>query len=199
MTDKSNSLGPIRHQLTIRQDRILYTYRTQEKAADRFHGYESKRKWLSLILTAITAGTFITVLAGWLFSSEIVGSVVTAAIAMIATGVSFAADYLRFSENAEAHSKSAVKLREVYGEYESLVVSIDAGVVDSQEAAARRDKIFRLEQDLLEVAPRTTTSDYDKANTAINGSEKPVTPQNELESRTPSARRLYLQEDNRDE
>lgn len=196
--DDSDGLGPIRHQLAVRQDRILYTYRTQEKAADRFHGYESIRKWLSLILTAFTAGTFITVLAGWLFSSEIVGSVITAAIALIATGVSFAADYLRFSENAETHSKSAVKLRGVYGEYESLIVSIDAGVVDMHEAVARRDEIFRLEQDLLEVAPRTTTNDYNKANDAINGSEKPVTPQNELESRVPSTRRPYLQKGNCD-
>lgn len=197
--DDSDGLGPIRHQLTVRQDRILYTYRTQEKAADRFHGYENKRKWLSLILTALTAGTFITVLAGWLFSSEVVGSVVTAAIALIATGVSFAADYLRFSENAEAHSKSAVKLRGVYGDYESVIVSIDAGVVDVSEAAARRDEIFRLEQDLLEVAPRTTTSDYNKADEAINGSEKPVTPQDELETRVPSAGRPHIQEGKRDE
>lgn len=49
---------------------MLYTYRTQEKAADRYQLWEKYRKTTSIILTALTAGAFLASLGGPVFRSR---------------------------------------------------------------------------------------------------------------------------------
>ena len=79
--------------LDARADRLLYTYRTQEKAADRYESWERWRKRFSIGLTVVTTGTLITSIVG-IILNEIWGNFAVAFIATLATGASFSGDFL---------------------------------------------------------------------------------------------------------
>ena len=73
--------------LDARQERMLYTYRTHEKAADRLASRDRMRRWTSLILTAITAGTLLTSVVGAL-TNTFWTTIVVSVAAFLATFVS---------------------------------------------------------------------------------------------------------------
>ena len=50
--------------LKDRRDRILYTYKAHEKAADHIDHIERWRKRASIVLTAVSATTFLASLGG---------------------------------------------------------------------------------------------------------------------------------------
>lgn len=172
------------HLLDARADRLLYTYRTQEKAADRYEHREKIRKRVSIGLTVITTGTLITSIAGILLN-EIWGNFAVALIATLATGASFSSEFLDFKSRIVDHQKTAVEIRYLFQRYESLIFDLEVSAISDEKARKIRDELELKEQDVLSTAPRTTSKDYNKADAAIQGHEKPQSAQEEINSRTP--------------
>lgn len=174
----------LRALLDARADRLLYTYRTQEKAADRYEHWEKIRKRTSITLTVITTGTLITSIAGILLN-EIWGNFVVAVIATLATGASFSGEFFDFKSRIAEHQKAAVGIRYLFQRYESLIADFDSSAISDEDARKVRDELEREEESILSTAPRTTRKDYEKASHAINSDEKPQSYQEEIDSRTP--------------
>lgn len=172
------------HLLDARADRLLYTYRTQEKAADRYESWERWRKRFSIFLTVVTTGTLITSVAG-IMLNEIWGNFAVALIATLATGASFSGEFFDFKAKIAEHQKSAVEIRYLFERYESLISDLEASAISDEYARKIRDELELKEHDILSTAPRTTSRDYNKANAAINGNEKPQSSQEEIDNRTP--------------
>ena len=172
------------HLLDARADRLLYTYRTQEKAADRYEHWEKIRKRVSISLTVITTSTLLTSIAGILLN-EIWGNFAVAVIATLATGASFSGEFFDYKSRTAEHRKAAVEIRYLFERYESLISDLDSSAISDEDARKLRDKLERDEQNVLSTAPRTTTKDYEKASQAIIKDEKPQSSQEEINSRTP--------------
>ena len=101
------------HLLDARADRLLYTYRTQEKAADRCESWERWRKRFSIGLTVVTTGTLITSIVG-IILNKIWGNFAVAFIATLATGASFSGEFFDFKAKIAEHRKSAVEIRYLF-------------------------------------------------------------------------------------
>jgi len=172
------------HLLDARADRLLYTYRTQEKAADRYESWERRRKVFSIGLTVITTSTLITSIVG-IISNEIWGNFAVAFIATLATGASFSGEFFDFKTKIAEHRKSAVEIRYLFERYESLISDLEASAISDEYARKIRDELELKERDALSTAPRTTSRDYNNASIAINGNEKPQSSQEEIDNRTP--------------
>ena len=170
--------------LDARQERMLYTYRTHEKAADRLASRDRMRRWTSLILTAITAGTLLTSVVGAL-TNTFWTTIVVSVAAFLATFVSFLSDYFDFPGECKKHHDIAVKLRNVHNRYESLICDFETNQITLGEAQQSRDKMQLEEITLLTDAPRTTRCDYKKASKSIEKDEKPTSSQKEIDSHTP--------------
>lgn len=163
-------------------DRMRYTYKTQEKAASRFELYEKRRRWALLVLTALAAGSFITAIFA-LTGYEEVGAVIVGLVATLATLTSFLGDFLDFARHQQEHHVAAVKVRNVFVLYESLLSDYLAGAVTATEARSERDRLQDLTTQLLQDIPRTTRADYEKADKSIRSDEKTSAEQEKLELR----------------
>lgn len=75
-------------------------------------------------------------------------------------------------------------LRSIHNRYESLTWDIEHDAISLEDALVKRDELERDERNLLSKSPRTTSGDYDKADEAINGKEKPQSTQKEIDART---------------
>lgn len=179
-------------QLDARKDPILYTYRTHEKAADRYSRWDNCRRWTALILTVLTTGTLVVAVVG-LVMDEVWGNLTVAVIAALATAVSFVGYYFDFADRSRAHSIAGSRVRSIYSRYQSLIGDLEARIISVEHARQMRDDLQEDEAALLLELPRTTKSDYDRASTGIKGDEKPFSSQAEIDARTPG-RNLLLQE-----
>lgn len=171
-------------QLDARQDRMLYTYRAQEKAADKYERWDARRRWTSLALTTLTAGTLVVAVVG-LVLNETWGNLLVAVIATLATMVSLIGDYFDFSGRSQAHAVAGVRLRSIHNRYESLINDLESGCISVDEARRERDELQKEEAIFLVEVPRTTRHDYTRANVGIQGDEKPSSTQEEIDGRTP--------------
>ncbi|KAA8719357.1 SLATT domain-containing protein [Corynebacterium spheniscorum] len=183
-SDESAERELLIHLLDVRQDRMLYTHRTQEKAADRYDRWESARKGTTIVLTVLTSGTLITAIAGLLLN-EVWGNFAVATIATLATLAAFLGDFLDFAGKSSAHQQAATKLRSIHNDYESIISDLTSGAISNDEARTIRDDLQHREAELLRDAPRTTRRDYKKASRALATDEKPMSTRQEIDQRTP--------------
>lgn len=127
---------------------MLYTYRTQEKAADRYQQWEKWRKTTSIILTALTAGAFVASLGGLFFDPE-VNTVLVSGAATLATMLTFLGESVDWKRSVEAHRAAAVDLRTIHNRYESLTWDIENDAISLENALVKRDELERDERNLL--------------------------------------------------
>lgn len=167
---------------------MLYTYRTQEKAADRYKQWEKCRKTSSILLTALTAGTFLASLGG-LLSDPQLSTVLVSGAATLVTMLTVLGESVDWKRSIEDHSAAAVNLRAIHNRYESLTWDIEHNTIYLGEAIAKRDELEKDERNLLSKSPRTTRRDYCKAEKAIERDEKLQSTQMEIDNRTPWRRK----------
>lgn len=158
--------------LKDRRDRILYTYKTHEKAADRIDHIERWRKRASIVLTAVSATTFLASLGGAI-GSEQATNLVISFIALLTTGVSLASDAFDLPNESKNHATAACELRSIFQEYEALIVDLETGAITFTGAIEKRNQLANLEKQTLSRIPvRTTRKNYEKASEALDTDEK---------------------------
>lgn len=187
--DERQTIDISDRQLIARHESTVYTYRTHEKAADRYSTYEVWRRWASIILMLLATGSFLASIAEIIGFSPVVGGMVTSGVAMLAAGVAFMADYLRYEEKIANHTSTANELRQVAIGFETLRVDLRLGRKSIDQISADRDDLLAREKEILSLAPRTTRGDYEEADKALNGDEKIYSPEAEVESRDLLAKR----------
>ncbi|WP_255456058.1 SLATT domain-containing protein [Corynebacterium sp. NML180780] len=174
--------------LDARRDRMFFTYRTHEKAADRYQHWEKCRKTSSILLTALTAGTFLASLGG-LLSNPQLSTVLVSGAATFATMLTVLGESVDWKRSVEDHRAAGVDLRAIHNRYESLTWDIEHHAISLGDALVKRDKLEVDERDLLSESPRTTRRDYCKVKKAIERDEKPQSSQGEIDKRTPWRRK----------
>lgn len=152
-------------------ERMKFTYKSHEKAADRYDLYERWRRVVLIVLTALSAGTLIVSIFA-LVGQEAWGNLAVAILATLASLASLLGDYLDFSGKSQQHQMAAVKTRSLFVKYEDLVGDLLSGAVTPAKARKRRDKMREEEGDILADIVRTTKKDYDRASKALESDEK---------------------------
>lgn len=154
-----------------RRERILYAFKSHEKAADRAEKMEKWRKRCTIILTAISVTTFLTSLVGILFNEQ-AASLLVSFIALLSTMASLGSDIFDFKEESKAHSMAGVRLRAIYQKYEAIIVDLESGQMSLLDATNVRDSIAEEETELFLTLPRTSRRDYKNADKALSHDER---------------------------
>ncbi|MFC2731471.1 MAG: SLATT domain-containing protein [Pauljensenia sp.] len=158
--------------LEDRRDRILYTYKAHEKEADRIDCIERWRKRASIVLTAVSATTFLISFASAI-GSEQAANLIISFIALLTTGVSLASDVFDLPSQSKNHATAARELRSIFQDYEALIVDLETGLITLTEATEKRDRLAIREKQTLESIPvRTTRKSYKRASRALETDEK---------------------------
>ena len=160
-------------------ERMKFTYKSHEKAADRYDLYERRRRMALIVLTALSAGTLIVSIFA-IVDQETWGNLTVAVLATLASLSSLLGDYLDFSGKSQQHQIAAVKTRSLFVRYEDLVGDLLSGAVTPVKARKRRDKMREEEGDILADIVRTTRKDYDRASKALESDEKTSEAQDAL-------------------
>lgn len=163
--------------------RMQYTYKSHEKAADKYHCWEGWRRGLSILMTTLAAGSFLTALTAF-FSAGRHGGLIAGAVATISALVATMGDILRFPERCNAHSKAGVITRDFFLSYESLRADYLSGALTAGEVRDRRNQLQVEEKRMLLEVPRTTRFDYWRADRALSKDEKTSEAQDRVRAGT---------------
>ncbi|WP_124060515.1 SLATT domain-containing protein [Gordonibacter sp. Marseille-P4307] len=160
-------------------DRMKYTYKAHEKAADRYDLYEKWRHVALIVFTVLSASTLIVSIFA-LVGHEAWGNLAVAIVATCASLASLLGDYLDFAGKSQRHQMAAVKTRALFVGYEDLIGDLRTGAVTPATARKRRDQMRAEENAVLADIARTTRKDYDRASKAIETDEKTSEAQDAL-------------------
>lgn len=160
-------------------DRMRYTYKTHEKAADRYELWEAWRRWALIVCTVLATGAFVAALFD-AFGFTSVGQVVTGALAALSALTSMLGDFLDFGNQAREHSAAGKKVRSLFITYENLLGDYLDGAIALDAARVRRDELAAQEDQILDGLPRTTRNDYEAADKALTIDERTSSHQDQL-------------------
>lgn len=152
-------------------ERMKYTYKSHEKAADRYDLYEKWRHVALIVFTVLSASTLIVSIFA-LVGREAWGNLAVAVVATLASLSSLLGDYLDFKGKSQQHQIAAVKTRSLFVGYEDLISDLRAGAIEPAAARRRRDRLRAEENETLIDISRTTREDYVRASKALETDER---------------------------
>ena len=161
-----------------RYERVLWTYKTHEKAAEREHKIATSLKLLEMVLLAVS-------LVFVLRTDTVLGSSLIF-ISVCISLYSFGNDHF---DQSRRHSASGKKFLAIKDAYISLLSDMQNGSMIRKEFTTRRDDLQKQFIMQCEYAPQTYSCDYKKASEGLNeGKEGPSTEQ-EIDKFLPEALR----------
>ncbi|GAA1026134.1 MULTISPECIES: SLATT domain-containing protein [Amycolatopsis] len=169
--------------------RVVYSHKTHEKQADLCF---RKNRWQQATLvafTAISTGTFLASLVGYLVSPQVAG-LTTSFIAVVVAALSLGAKNFKFSEESEAHRDIASRLWDIRESYLSLISDLMSGAVSHADARTRRDELQETARAAYSAAPRTSYKAFERARDGLKSSEEMTFTSREIDLFLPRALRL---------
>lgn len=151
--------------------RVVYSHKTHEKQADLCFKKHRWQQGLLVAFTALSTGTFLAAVLGFLGNPALAG-LVTSAIAVVVSALSLATTSFRFDEESEAHRDVASRLWDVRESYLSLIADLMSGATSAADARARRDGLQASTRKAYAEAPRTTSKAYGKAQDGLKNNEE---------------------------
>lgn len=157
--------------------RVVYSHKTQEKAAERENSKAARLKWLNVVLVFLT---FSGVLSAAFGGGRILNS-----ITAVVSGLSLALAIYRLSFDPEKrvleHRKAANKLLYLRDQYANLVADIKDGALPSPEVRRRRDDLTTQLAQVYADTPATSPRDYGKAQRALGPGEEMTFSEEEVD------------------
>ncbi|WP_394557876.1 SLATT domain-containing protein [Priestia aryabhattai] len=146
--------------------RVVYTHKTQEKCADLLLKKNSRIKFWQLLLSAVTAGTFLVDLFGDGNIATIIGALFSVALLVLN---SYTQD-IELVSVAEEHKNAAIKLWNIRENYLSLLT--DFHNLTTDVIIEKRDELQIELLDIYQGSPRTNYKAYKKASTGLKNNEE---------------------------
>ena len=160
-------------------ERLKYTFKTQQKAADKYDLCEKIRIIFGAVLTATASGTFIAMLFEAI-GRQTAGALATSGIATIATLVATVGEKMNFASRARGHRQAGDRIRDYFYRFEDVLSDYEAGAITSEEARIKRDELESAVNQILPELPHTTKHDYNRAEDALETNEHTSTAQDTL-------------------
>lgn len=161
--------------------RLVYSHKTHEKCADILLTRLSRIKLWQIILSAITAAGFISVVV----TNEKIAAVIGTVIAVILLALNaYSKDY-DLGEIAGKHKEAANELWLIREKYLSLLTDLALGNKSIDSIQTRRDELAIELHDIYSGSPSTTFSAYLRARTALKQSEEMTFSDGEIDKFLP--------------
>lgn len=157
----NNFTSKLYYQIAEAHGKILYTQVCHEKMADRFAFRDSVFKVLQIVLSALTTGGFISILAMPEKETSVFG-VVVSTLLLILSSYSKGFNLLDMQQK---HQVVAVKLWKIREEYVSLLVDFEN--LPYEKIILRRDGLQSKTCTTYEEAPRTDKKSFKAAQKAL--------------------------------
>lgn len=157
-------MSPIEEQLKEIYNKIVWTHKIQEKAADINLANHKNIKLAQIILSAITAGTLI----GSIFGKSENGTIISALLSALSVGFQAYTKDLDFGQKSNQHGKTANSLRAIREDYLSLLTDMHSVAMTHEQVAERRDQLKIRLDEIQDTAPRTGPMAYKRADKALN-------------------------------
>lgn len=154
----------IEHQLKEIHNRIVWSHKIQEKAAEINAGNHKWLKISQISVSAITAGTLIVSVFG---KSE-TGTLISAFLAALNVGMQAYTKDLDYSQKSNQHAKTANSLRAIREDYLSLLTDRQSTNMPYEKVAERRDQLKLRLDEIYDAAPKTGDLALKRATEALN-------------------------------
>ena len=147
--------------------RVVYSHKTHEKCADILLARLSTIKLWQMILSACTAGGFISTLLG----SGQVGSVIGVTLSTILLVLSAYTKNYDLGELAQKHKQSANEIWLIREKYLTLLTDLAIGEKSLSKIQEERDELLDALHSIYAGSPSTTFEAYRKAQDALQTKE----------------------------
>ena len=163
--------------------RVVYSHKTHEKCADILLDRLGTIKLWQIILSAVTAGGFLSTF----FGSGNVGAGIGVVVSTVLLVLNVYTKNYDLGELAQKHRSAAVDLWMIREEYLSLLTDLRGGTRKQDEIVAGRDSLLKELHSVYTGAPSTTIAAYKKAQEALQTAEDLTFSDEELDAFLPKA------------
>lgn len=175
--------------------RVVYSHKTHEKCADIYHRRQSRLKFAQIVLSAVTTGGLIALIAEDNWWPKFIAT----ACSTILFGINAYTKKHDPGEISNKHANAASKLWDMRESYLCLLTDLKAGAATIKDTVQRRDA---LQKDLFAVyqaAPRTLDSAYKLSQKALQVNEELTFQDSEIDAFLPMPlRKCKLQAEQKD-
>jgi hypothetical protein len=163
--------------------RVVYSHKTHEKCADILLKRLATIKLWQIILSAATAGGFLSAL----FGSGDIGAGIGVVVSTVLLVLNAYTKNYDLGELAQKHRSAASDLWMIREKYLSLLTDLRADTRTYDEIVASRDELLRSLHATYTGAPSTTFEAYKKAQQALQTAEDMTFSDEELDAFLPTA------------
>lgn len=158
------NMKAVEQQLKEIYNKIVWTHKIQEKAADVNLANHKNIKLFQIIVSAATTGT----LLASIFGKSESGAIVSAVMSAVVFGLEAYTKDIDFSQKSNQHAKTADALRSIREDYLSLLTDMKSIEMSYEQIVERRDQLKLRHDEILSTAPRTGNLAYRRAAKALN-------------------------------
>ena len=181
--DTPDSRAILEGQLRECFGRVVYTHKTQEKAADILLGRLSIIKIGQIVLSAVTTGGFIAAFFDKSNVATLLGVVVSTTLLALNA---YTKDY-DLGELAQKHRQAGADLWIIREKYLSLITDLRMGERPIEELQKERDKLLEQLYSVYSGSPSTNYRAYTKAQEALKNLEDMTFSDAEIDAFLPKA------------
>jgi hypothetical protein len=162
--------------------RVVYSHKTHEKCCDILLERLRKIKLAQIILSALSAGGFISVVFGGGIVAGLLGALVSTSLLVLNA---YTKDY-DLGELGQKHKEAANDLWIIRERYLSLLTDLSIGDTSSEKICETRDQLMSELSGIYKSAPPTTSDAYTRAQKALKISEDYTFSDTEIDAFLPN-------------
>ena len=165
--------------------RVVFSHKTHEKEADILLARLSRIKVGQIVLPAISAVGFVTVLLGTGWWGSLVGGIFSAILLALNL---FTRNY-DLAKQAREHGDAAINIWAIREKYSALIADLAMECESLSDIQLKRDVLTDKLKEIYANSPRTTEAAYKKARKALNLQEEMTFLDAEVDAFLPQALR----------
>lgn len=167
-------------QIQDQYGKLVYTYTCNLKQAARLKEDSIRYKWLQIILSAVSSGSFLATVIFDITKLAWIGGIMSALL-LIVNSILKEKDFAAEQKN---YTDTASKLWPIREAYVSLLTDFDS--LSEGEIVIRRDDLVARTADIYAVAPQTDKKAFAETQEALKNNEEQFFTQEELNKLLPA-------------
>jgi len=159
--------------------KVVYSQTCHHKMAERYYTWNSRWKWIQIILSASTSGS----LASIFFYDDFWSKVISTVLSVLLTVINLCLKNYNLVEDAKEHQKSAHELWKVREEYISLLT--DLCILDINELIKKRNELQIRTYEIYKSSLKTDDKSYKEARKSLKYKEEQTFSEKEIDLMLP--------------
>ncbi|MEG1310485.1 MAG: SLATT domain-containing protein [Romboutsia sp.] len=159
--------------------KLVYTYTCHNYIISRYKNYDNIIKGTQIVLSAITTGSFLSIILGSKEMASYIGAICSLLL-LISNACSKSFNII---DKINSHRKAANSLWLLRENYISLIADIQ--ILEIREIMERRDKLIVRTGEIYTQSPNTDSRSYKKAQEALKSNEEQYFTDDEIDKMLP--------------